>query len=255
MLNRPRVIPILGIIDYDLVKTIEFKKPRYLGDPINAVKIFNGKNVDELVILDIRATIDKKPINFDLLAHIAQQAFMPLGYGGGIQSIDDVKRLFRMGYEKVIFNTAFIDNLSLLKSSVDIAGSQSVVVSLDFKKSSNGIYHLYTASGTRKHNISLDDIIERVVESRVGEVVINVIDRDGSMTGYDLELIKSISSRLSIPVIANSGAGAISDFKKALVAGAHSVAATSMFVYYGTQKAVLITFPKESDFQKMGIYG
>ena len=244
MYNRPRVIPILGIIDDDLVKTTKYTNPRYLGDPINAVKIFNGKYVDELVITDIRASVENKPINFELLSYIAQQAFMPLGYGGGIKTFDEVKRLFRIGYEKVIFNTAFIENPDLLKKSVEYAGSQSVVVSLDFKKSILGKYSLYIKSGTIKSNLSINEIIDRIMILNVGEVVVNVIDKDGTLSGYDLDIIRQITNLVNIPVIANTGAKDIEDFRLAIESGAHAVAASSMFVYYGKMKAVLITFPE-----------
>lgn len=243
MYNRPRVIPVLGIINDDLVKTVKYTNPRYLGDPINAVKIFNGKYVDELVITDIRATIDNKPINFDLLAHIAQQAFMPLGYGGGIRTLEEVKRLFRIGFEKVIFNTAFIENPELIRKSVEYAGSQSVVVSLDFKKNYLGKYNVYTRSGTQKSTQSINEIISKITDLNIGEIIINSIDKDGTMSGYDQELIRIISKSVNIPVIANNGARDIDDFREALRSGAHSVAASSMFVYYGKMKAVLITYP------------
>jgi cyclase len=244
MYNKPRIIPVLSIIEDDLVKTVKYNNPRYLGDPINAVKIFNGKYVDELIIIDIRASLNKQPINFELLSHIAQQAFMPLGYGGGIQSLDEVKKIFRIGFEKVIFNTAFIDNPDLIKRAVEFAGSQSVVVALDFKKSILGKYNLYIKSGTVKTNLTLEDVIVRVKDLNVGEVIINVVDKDGTMSGYDLEIIQAISKLIDIPVIANTGAKEVEDFKMAILSGAHSVAASSMFVFYGKMKAVLITFPE-----------
>lgn len=251
MYNKPRVIPVLSIIEDDLVKTTKYSNPRYLGDPINAVKIFNGKYVDELVITDIRASVNNQPINFELLTHIAQQAFMPLGYGGGIKTLEDVKKLFRIGFEKVIFNTAFIDNPDLIKTTVEYAGSQSVVVSLDFRKSITGKYTLYTKSGSVKSNITISEIVSRLSELNVGEVVLNMIDKDGTMTGYDLEIIKKISSMIDVPVIANSGAKDESDFHQAINSGAHGVAASSMFVYFGKSKAVLVTY--NSPFNKGGI--
>lgn len=247
MYNRPRVIPVLGIIDDDLVKTIKYTNPRYLGDPINAVKIFNGKYVDELVLLDIRASLENKPINFELLTNIAQQAFMPLGYGGGIRTFEEVKKLFRIGYEKVIFNTAFFENPQLIKKSAEYAGSQSVVVSLDFKKSITGKYILYVKSGTLKTGFSIADVINKLKILNVGEVILNVIDRDGTMSGYDLDLVKLISESVDIPVITNTGARNIEDFKKAIKNGAHAVAASSLFVFFGAKKAVLINFPETTD--------
>lgn len=242
MYNMPRVIPVLSIVQNDLVKTIKYTGPRYLGDPINAVKIFNGKFVDELVVTDIRASLEETPINFEILSDIAKQAFMPLGYGGGIRTIDDVKRLFRIGYEKVIFNTAFVDNPDLIKKAVEYAGSQSIVVSLDFKKSVFGKYNLYSRSGTVKSDLTIENIVQRIKELNVGEIIVNSIDKDGTMSGYDLDLIKTICSSIDIPVIANSGASSSKDFKLAFCAGAHSVAASSLFVYYGKMRAVLITY-------------
>lgn len=254
MYNRPRVIPVLGIIDDDLVKTIKYTSPRYLGDPINAVKIFNGKYVDELVLLDIRASLENKPINFELLINIAQQAFMPLGYGGGIRTFDEVKKLFRIGYEKVIFNTAFLENPELIRKSAEYAGSQSVVVSLDFKKSITGKYNLYVKSGTIKTGFYIADVINRLKNLNVGEVIVNVVDRDGTMSGYDLDLIKLISESVDVPVIANTGARNTEDFKDAINNGAHAVAASSMFVFYGSKKAVLINFPNEELLNENSIY-
>lgn len=253
MYSKPRVIPVLGIIDNNLVKTINYKSPRYLGDPINAVKIFNGKYVDELIVTDIRASVENKPINFELLTHIAQQAFMPLGYGGGIRNFEDVKKIFRIGYEKVIFNTAFIDNPELIKRTVDFAGSQSVVIALDFKKSALKKYSVYSKSGTVESSLSIEEVVQRIKYLSVGEIIVNVIDKDGTMTGYDLEIIKIISSLVEIPVIANTGAKNMNDFKLALVSGAHSVAASSLFVYYGNLRAILITFPKEEELKNIQI--
>ena len=254
MLNRPRVIPILGIINDDLVKTTKYKDPRYLGDPINAVKIFNGKGVDELSIIDIRATMDNTPINFDLLKNIAQQAFMPLSYGGGIKSISEIKRLFKIGFEKVIIGTSFFENPALIKEASEYAGSQSIVVSIDVKKTLLGKYQVFTTSGTKKANISLEDSISLAISQGAGEIILNVIDRDGTMIGYDLDLVEFVSKLASIPIIANNGASDVNDIKKALNVGAHAAAASSIFVYYGKRKAVLITFPSESDFFIHGVY-
>lgn len=254
MYNRPRIIPILSIIDDDLVKTIKYTNPRYLGDPINAVKIFNGKYVDELVILDIRASLENKPINFNLLSNIAQQAFMPLGYGGGITSFEDVKKLFRIGFEKVVFNTAVFENPELVQKAAKYAGSQSVVVSLDFRKSITGKYFIYIKSGTINTKFSIKDALDKIKILNVGEVIINVIDRDGTMTGFDLSLVKQIADALDVPAIANTGAKNVADLKRALDNGAHAVAASSMFVFHGKLKAVLITFPDERLLTTEGIY-
>ena len=241
MYNRPRVIPVLGIIGDDLVKTEKYQNPRYLGDPINAVKIFNGKYVDELVLCDIRSSLDKTPINFMLLQDIASQAFMPLGYGGGIKTFEDVKKLFKIGYEKVIFSTGLFNNTELIKQCVSYAGSQSVVGSIDVKKMGGG-YSVYIESGTKKITSDIRGYIKRAVELGVGEIIINSIDREAEMNGYDLDLIKLVASDIDIPIVISGGAGKKEHFAEAIQAGAHAVAAGSMFVYYGSKKAVLITF-------------
>ena len=255
MFKRPRVIPVLTIVGEDLVKTTKFSKPRYLGDPINAVKIFNGKSVDELCFLDISASKNRLGPNFALLKDIAVQAFMPLSYGGGITTIEEIKQLYKIGYEKVILNTSFINNPELVRQAALVAGNQSVVVSIDVKKNAFGKYVAYTEDGLTKVNQSPVELAKYAEELGAGEVIINSIDKDGMMTGYDLQLIKEITSALSIPVIACGGAGSVSDFKKALdEGGAHAVAAGSLFVYYGPKKAVLITAPTEQSLIDAGVY-
>lgn len=255
MIKRPRVIPLLCIDGEDLVKTTQFKKPRYLGDPINAVKIFNGKFVDELCILDITASKNNKGPQFDLLKDIAVQAFMPLSYGGGITKIEEIKRLFKMGYEKVVINTAFIQQPELIQQAAAFAGNQSIVVSIDVKRSITGKPIVYTMDGTVKVNQSLTAVAQLAEKLGAGELIINSIDRDGMMNGYDIELIKEVTEAVSIPVIACGGASTVNDFKQALnEGGAHAVAAGSLFVYYGPKKAVLITAPSEKSLVDAGVY-
>lgn len=254
MYHRPRVIPVLSIDNGDLVKTVKYSNPRYLGDPLNAVKIFNGKYVDELCILDIRASKDNEPIDFNLLTNIATQAFMPLSYGGGIKTLDDMKKLFRIGYEKVVINTSFFLNPEIVKIGSNYAGSQSIVVAIDVKQEKSGKKNIYIKSGTEKINMSPLEGALLAEKMGAGEIIINSINQEGMMSGYDLELINEISNSVSIPVIANCGASNILDLKKALDSGAHAVAASSIFVYYGTKKAVLITFPNEKELVNMEIY-
>lgn len=254
MYKRPRVIPVLSLDGEDLVKTTQFKKPRYLGDPINAVKIFNGKSIDELCILDITASKNNKAPQFDLLKDIAVQAFMPLSYGGGITSTDQIKRLFKMGYEKVILNTSFINHPELISQAVTFAGSQSVVVSIDIKRNLLGKPIAYTLDGTIKVNQNPVELAVYAEKLGAGEIIINSIDRDGMMNGYDLDIIKEVANAVSIPVIACGGAATVQDFKKALAEGASAVAAGSLFVYYGLKKAVLITAPSEKSFVDAGVY-
>lgn len=254
MYSRPRLIPALTMINRGLVKTQQFKKPRYIGDPINTVKIFNNKGVDELCILDIRATTEKRGPDFEYLKEIASEAFMPLSYGGGITTLEEIEQLFYIGYEKVILNTAFIENPKLIQEAVAYAGSQSVVVSIDIKKTRfkglQGFIHAGKES-TKADPVSLAKLAESL---GAGEILLTSIDHEGLTQGYDLELIKAISNAVNIPVIANGGAATIQDFKEALDVGAHAVAASSLFVFYGRQKAVLITAPEEKELIKLGIF-
>lgn len=254
MYNRPRIIPVLLIDNQDLVKTRQFKDPTYLGDPINAVKIFNIKGIDELSILDISATKNHKEPDFDLLKDIASQAFMPLSYGGGIVNIDQIKKLFKIGYEKIVINSEFVNRPDLIKQASEYAGSQSVVVSIDVKKY-NGKYKCFINDGTDMVDYSPIELAKKAEQYGAGELFINSIDNDGIMKGYDLSLIKEISKAVSIPVIACGGAGGIMDLKKVIQdAGAHAAAGGSMFVYYGKLKAVLITAPSEKELIEAGIY-
>lgn len=254
MYTRPRIIPTLLIDDQDLVKTIQFDKRTYLGDPVNAVKIFNRKYVDELSIQDISATRKGIEPDFELLKDIASEAFMPLSYGGGIRSIDQIHELLAIGYEKVIINTEFHKNPNLVTKASEQFGTQSIVVSIDVR-SVNGKYTCYITDGSEKTD---KDPVAMAIEAEkhgAGEIVINSIDRDGMMRGYDLELIRNVVNAVNVPVIAIGGAGGIHDLKKALHEGhAHAAGGGSMFVFYGRLKAVLITMPSEKELIEAGIY-
>lgn len=255
MFFRPRIIPVLSIDDRDLVKTVQFGKKTYLGDPINAVKIFNRKGIDEMVILDISASKNDKEPDFEILQDIASEAFMPLSYGGGITTIEQIKKLFTIGYEKVILNSSFVRNPNLLAGAVGLVGSQSVVVSIDAKSTNNNTYCCFIKDGTEKTNQSPIELAKIAEHLGAGEIIINSIDKDGMMNGYDIQLIQSITNEVSIPVIACGGASGISDLKDALQnGGAHAAAGGSMFVYYGRLKAVLITAPTERELYSNGIY-
>lgn len=255
MFLRPRIIPTLLLQDNGLVKTTKFGSPRYLGDPINAVKMFNGKGVDELCILDISATNEGREPDFEYLKDIASEAFMPLSYGGGITKLEHIKKLFFIGYEKVIINSAFISNPELVREAANIAGCQSVVVSIDVKNELFGKKSCYSHSGKNKIKINPVDLAKKAEEYGAGEILLNSISRDGMMQGYDIDLVKEIASSVKIPVIACGGAGNIDDIKNVLQDGkAHAAAAGSFFVYYGNQKAVLINAPTEEEYIKKGIY-
>lgn len=254
MFTRPRIIPTLLIDDRDLIKTVQFGKRTYLGDPVNAVKIFNRKGIDELSVLDIGATKNNREPDFELLKDIAIEAFMPLSYGGGIKTIDQVHDLLAIGYEKVVINTGLIKNPDLIKKSAEMFGSQSIVASIDAKKYGER-YKCCISDGTEaidKMPIVLAKEAERL---GAGEIIINSIDQDGMMSGYDIELVKSVVDAVKVPVIAIGGAGGIKDLKNVLENGhAHAAAGGSMFVYYGRLKAVLITAPSEDELTDAGIY-
>jgi cyclase len=255
MYNRPRLIPCLLLKDQGLVKTIKFSNPRYLGDPINTVKIFNSKGIDELCILDITATSEKRSPDFDYLKDIASEAFMPLSYGGGITDLSQIEKLFYIGYEKVVINTAFVTNPALIRNAAKLAGSQSIVVSIDVKNELFGKRTCFIADGMIKVKQSPVALAKEAEELGAGEILLNSITYDGTMQGYDIELVKEVASAVSIPVIASGGAKDIYDFKKVLQeGGAHAAAAGSLFVYYGPQKAVLITAPEEKELVRIGVY-
>lgn len=255
MYDRPRLIPCLLLKEQGLVKTTQFSNPRYLGDPINAVSIFNGKGVDELCILDITATSENRGPDLDYLKDIASEAFMPLSYGGGITDIEQIKKIFFIGYEKIIINTAFIRNPQLIREAADFAGSQSVVVSIDVKNDWLGRRSCYINDGKTKVGIDPVTLAKKAEELGAGEILLNSIDRDGMMKGYDIKLVRDIVGAVSIPVIACGGAKDMYDFKKVLQeGGAHAAAAGSLFVYYGSHKAVLITAPEEKDLFDIGVY-
>ncbi len=255
MYSRPRIIPCLLLNNQDLVKTIKFSKPRYLGDPVNAVKIFNNKGVDELCILNILASRDLTLPDIEFLKDIASEAFMPLSYGGGIKNIDQIHELFAIGYEKVILNTSLVEKPELIKEAVRYFGSQSIVASIDVKTDMFGKQHCWIKDGTEKVNISPVELSKRAQALGVGEILLNSINCDGMMQGYDIKLVKQVVESVKVPVIACGGAKDIFDFKRVLEeGGAHAAAAGSLFVYYGAQKAVLITAPEEKMLFKIGVY-
>lgn len=245
MYNKPRVIPVLLIDDRDLIKTVNFKERTYLGDPVNAVKIFNGKKVDELVILDIAASKKNREPDFELLKEIATEAFMPLSYGGGVTSVEQALKLLAIGYEKIIFNTALINNKVIIKELSKKVGSQSVVGSIDAIKVDDN-YFCKIKDGTELIKLSPVNLAKEAQNLGCGEIIINSIDKDGTMSGFDIDLVKSITSNVEIPTVACGGAKDIEDLKKAIEIGkAQAVAAGSIFVYYGRLKAVLITYPSK----------
>lgn len=254
MYTRPRIIPVLLMDDRDLIKTINFKDRTYLGDPVNAVKIFNRKGIDELAILDIGATKNNRLPDFEILKDIASEAFMPLACGGGVTSVEQVHELLAIGYEKVIINSELIKNPMLIRKSAELFGSQSIVASIDALKI-NGDYKCAIADGTEVIEKNPVELAVEAEKMGAGEIIINSIDRDGMMQGYDIELVHNVVNAVKVPVVALGGAAGIYDLKDVLENGhAHAAAGGSMFVYYGRLKAVLITAPSESELKKVGIY-
>jgi cyclase len=241
-MQRTRIIPTLLLQDSGLVKTIKFKNPKYVGDPINAVRIFNEKEVDELVLLDIKATIERAEPNFREIEDIVSEAFMPIGYGGGINKIEHIEKLFKIGIEKIILNSAAFTNENLIKEASSIYGSQSIVVSIDVKKDIWGEYRIYTHSGSNKVKGNLIEMVKNFQKLGAGEILINSIDKDGTMTGYDVALIENVTKELDLPVVASGGAGGISDIVAAINSGASAVAGGSMFIYHGIHRAVLLSY-------------
>ena len=248
---KPRVIPALLLKGQGLVKTVKFKEPKYLGDPINIVRIFNDKEVDELVLLDITATPEKRGPQFDLLKNIAGEAFIPLAYGGGIRSMNDVRKLLSIGIEKLIMNTSAVETPLLVREVADHAGSQAAVVSMDVKKGLLGKYEVLTHCGQKK--TGLDPVNHAVEMERmgVGEILINSIDRDGTMQGYDVELVRKVADAVSVPVVACGGAGNLSHVSEVIKQGhASAAAAGSIFVFQGPLRGVLISYPTPKELKE-----
>lgn len=248
----PRIIPVLLLKGKGLVKTVKFKVPRYIGDPINAVKIFNDLKADELIFLDITASKDQRTISSDLVKDIGDEAFMPFGVGGGISNVSQIEQLLSAGAEKVIINTQAVINPKLIEESAKNFGSQSIVVSIDVKKSLFGKFECWIKDGNENTKKNALEIAKQFEELGAGELIINSIDLDGMMTGYDVKLIKSIAETVSIPTVACGGAGNLDHLKEGYFDGnAHALAAGSMFVYHGARNAVLINYPSKNELHNL----
>ncbi len=248
---RPRVIPCLLLKNGGLVKTVKFKEPKYLGDPINIVRIFNDKEVDELIFLDITATLEKRPPAFELLSKITSECFMPLGYGGGIHAFEDVKKLLGIGIEKIVLNSASVEKPSLVRAVADYAGSQAVVISMDVKRSMLGKYEIYTHGGRQATGLDPVKFAVEMEKQGAGELFVNSIDRDGTMQGYDLELIRRVADSVQVPVVACGGAGNVQHLADAIRAGASAAAAGSLFVFQGPLRGVLISYPSQEELHRI----
>jgi cyclase len=248
---KTRVIPCLLLKGQGLVKTVEFRNPKYVGDPINAVKIFNEKEVDELVLLDIDASVEGKRPEIKLVSEIASECFMPLSYGGGLRNLEDLRAIFNVGVEKVVINSYAVENPRFVEEASKRYGNQSIVVAIDVKKNSSGKHEIFALGGKKKTKLDPVAHAKEMEKLGAGEIFLNSIDRDGMMEGYDIELIKKVTESVSIPVIACGGAGKIEDFVEAVKrGGASAVAAGSMFVFHGKHRAVLITYPSIEELEK-----
>ena len=245
-------MPCLLVSNGRLVKTVRFRNPAYIGDPVNAIKIYNEKEVDELILLDITATVDGRRPDMAFLAEVADECFMPLAYGGGIRDIDDIRRIFSLGIEKAAINSYALENPSFVEKAASVYGSQSILLSMDVKKNLFGKYRVYGQGGRKETDHEPADWAARMERMGAGEILLNAIDQDGTMQGYDTALIRQVTDAVAIPVIACGGAGTTQDFKMAVEkGGAAAVAAGSMVVYQGKNKGVLINFPSREDLKDM----
>ena len=245
---RPRIIPCLLVRDKGLVKTTKFKDARYLGDPMNAVRIFNEKEADELMIIDIDATTQGRGPDFQIIEHWAEECRMPLCYGGGITTVEQAQKIFALGVEKIALSYGAISNPSLVTELAHKVGSQSVVVVLDVKKKLFGGYEVYTHNGKKSTGKNPFDLIKQFQELGAGEIVMNNIDNDGEMKGYDISLIEKARAATTLPLTALGGAGTLEDIGSLIQRfGIIGASAGSLFVYKGKLKAVLINYPHFSD--------
>lgn len=244
---RPRVIPVLLLKNKGLVKSTKFKDHRYIGDPINAVKIFNDLKADELAFLDILASKERRLISLDFVSKVGEEANMPFAVGGGIGTIDDIQKIIAAGAEKVIINTQAL-KVKFIREAADTFGTSTIVVCIDVKKKLFGKKQTWIMAGERSTAIDPVDFARMMQDNGVGELIIQSIEHDGMMQGYDIPLIKSVSEAVTIPVIALGGAGSLSHMKQAYTeAYTNGLAAGSMFVYHGSRKGILISYPDSDE--------
>jgi len=238
---RPRIIPCLLVHRGGLVKTVKFGSPKYVGDPLNAVRIFNEKEVDELIVLDIDATVEGREPNYALIERLAAECRMPLSYGGGVKRVDQVERIIQLGVEKVALGSAAVETPAAIEVMAKAVGSQSIVAVLDVKGSPSEVWVRNATKNAGREPVAL----AREMEQRgVGEIVLNSVDRDGTMSGYDLDLVGRVRSATSVPLTALGGAGSLDDIRRLIASfGAIGAAAGSLFVFKGQYRAVLINYP------------
>ena len=245
-----RVIPCLLLKGDGLVKTVRFKEPKYVGDPINAVKIFNEKEVDELIFLDITATPEGRTPSFDRVRNIASECFMPMCYGGGVRSMEHARQLFNLGVEKVALNTAAAETPALITELANAFGNQSIIVGVDVKRDWLGRPRVFTHCGTKNTGRAPVEYVREMEHRGAGEILLNSVDRDGTMQGFDVELIHEVTQAVHVPVVACGGAGSVAHLGAAVAAGASGVAAGSLFVFTGPHRAVLINYPSAAELRE-----
>ena len=246
---RNRVIPCLLIRGNGLVKTRRFKDAVYIGDPVNAARIFSEKEADEIVVLDIDASREGREPNYELVAEIAGECFMPMAYGGGVRSLEQVRKLIRSGVEKVVINSAAVDSVGIITEASDVFGSQAIVAAVDVKRTLLGGFRVLAKSASVETRLKLEVHVRQLVAAGAGEIFLNSIDRDGMMAGYDLDLVRSVTQHVNVPVVACGGAGTVNHLIEAVRdAGASAAAAGSMFVFHGKHRAVLISYPDDVKF-------
>lgn len=251
-MHYKRVIPCLLLHKGGLYKTEKFKKARYIGDPINAIKIFNDKEVDELIFLDIDATVEKKEPNYKMIEDIASECFMPLCYGGGIKTVDQMKKIFALGVEKISLSSQAVANPQIVKEAASVFGGQSVIVTVDIKRDLFGRRKVFVNNGKTNTKLDAIEFVKNMQDIGAGEIVINSIDNDGMMKGYDLELLKDVKKYSKVPIIALGGAGSLDHIRDAFkIAKVEAAACGSMFVYQGALKGVLINYPPYKKIQEI----
>jgi len=248
MMFRPRIIPLLLLKNKGLVKTTCFNKSsaRYIGDPFNAVRIFNDLEADELIFLDISASAENRVVDPDIAGKIGDEAFMPFAVGGGIKSAAEIKALLSAGVEKIVLSTFAVTDIKFVKEVSGQFGSQSIIVSIDYKRNILGKTRVYIKGGSVSTSFEPVELAIKMQSFGAGEILLHSIDRDGTMQGYDLKMIEAVANAVDIPVIACGGAGEVSHFREAIFHGASAIAAGSMFVYHGPRKAVLINYPDKT---------
>lgn len=248
---KNRIIPALLLQEGGLVKTQGFKNPKYVGDPTNAIRIFNDKEADELIVIDINASKKNVQPDYNIIELFASECFMPVCYGGGIKSIDQATKIFDLGIEKISVQSAALENFNLIEKIAARFGSQSVVISIDVYKGWLRDYKLYNSRNGKSLDKKWYDHLKQSVDAGAGEVLLTSVNNDGMQKGYDLELITAAAKQVNVPIIALGGAGKLTDFKDAINAGASAVAAGSMFVFQGPHRAVLITYPQYGELEKI----